>query len=103
MICLFYIFFRVIMTSHNLLDELKNIYDSYADCYNIYDLYRMLSAYNNDIKNSVSLSLYESWQTEMKCLYNESIYGDDGSDTEYVIKDCIDVLKEIIDELSRDD
>ncbi len=88
------------MDTQTLINELNKIYSSYNDEY-IIILYRKLYSYDNDIKLKVSASLYDKWETEIQCLCNESIYGNNDSYTDNVIDDCISVLKEIIDELSH--
>jgi hypothetical protein len=88
------------MDTQTLINELNNIYSSYNDDY-IIILFRKLYSFDNDIKLNVSPSLYDKWETEIQCLRNESIYGNNDSYTDNVIDDCISVLKEIIDELSH--
>jgi hypothetical protein len=57
-----------------------------------------LRSLKNDIKANISSELFDKFDIEYKCVYYEHLYGD-GEYSEYVVKDCMDILDEIIDTL----
>jgi hypothetical protein len=60
--------------------------------------YQGLRSLKNDIKANISSELFDKFDIEYKCVYYEHLYGD-GEYSENVVKDCMDILDEIIDTL----
>ena len=82
-----------------LIEAIKEITDNVSKDGNINAFNRGISYINNDIEFNVSSSLYEDFKREKRCVYYESIYGD-GQYTDYVIDDCVNVLKTIVETLT---
>jgi hypothetical protein len=82
-----------------LIEAIKEITDNVRKDGNINAFNRGISYINNDIEFNVSSVLYEDFKREKRCVYYESIYGD-GQYTDYVIDDCVNVLKTIVETLT---
>lgn len=83
----------------NAINEIKAEYENENDGLLIL-FYRKVYALNDDIADNVSSQLYDNFKTEVRCVYYESLYGDGGEYTNYVLTDCMNVLTSIVDELT---
>ena len=81
------------------IDAINKINADYQKDGDILAFYRKLAVFKDDIKHYASSELVENFNTEYRCVYYESIYGD-GEYTDNVVNDCIIVLNDIIQSLS---
>jgi hypothetical protein len=87
-----------VKTSKELIEEIKELCVNFEEDECLMLFYRRLRSLKDDIKANISSELYDKFDVEYKCVYYENLYGD-GTFSEHVVKDCIDVLDEIIDTL----
>jgi hypothetical protein len=86
------------MDIQTLINELYIIYDNNDD-YHLIELYRILSRFNIEIHKYITNLLYDNWITELQTVEYEAIFGNGDEFSEYVVSDCMNVLKQILDEL----
>ena len=83
------------MTNIELINTINEIKKKYHDGELLIWFYREVKSLNDDIMASVPDKLYQDFKIELRCVYNESLYGD-GEYTDHVVNDCINVLNTII-------
>jgi hypothetical protein len=83
------------MTNIELINTINEIKKKYHDGELLIWFYREVKSLNDDIMASVPDKLYQDFKIELRCVYNESLYGD-GEYTDHVVNDCINVLDAII-------
>jgi len=83
------------MTNIELINTINEIKKKYHDGEILIWFYRGVKSLNDDIMASVPDKLYQDFKIELRCVYNESLYGD-GEYTDHVVNDCINVLDAII-------
>ena len=81
-----------------LIEAIKEANADYDTNGYIDAFYRNLVCLKDDIKANISDDLFDKFNVEMRCVYYEDLYGD-GEYTDHVVKDCIEVLDLIIDEI----
>ena len=79
-----------------LIESIKELRVNFEEDECLMLFYRRLRSLKDDIKANVSPELYDKFDVEYKCVYYENLYGD-GTFTEHVVHDCMDVLDLIID------
>jgi len=79
-----------------LIESIKELNVNFEENECMTTFYRGLSSLKDDIKANVSPELYDMFNVEYQCVYNEHLYGD-GEYTVHVVHDCMDVLDLIID------
>ena len=83
------------MTNIELINTINEIKKKYHDGELLIWFYREVKSLNDYIMASVPDKLYQDFKIELRCVYNESLYGD-GEYTDHVVNDCINVLDAII-------
>ena len=81
-----------------LIESIKELNVNFEEEGCIRKFYQGLRSLKNDIKANISSELFDKFDIEYKCVYYEHLYGD-GEYSEHVVKDCMDILDEIIDTL----
>jgi hypothetical protein len=87
------------MDSASIVFKLKHICSDeyYADS-DLFILYRDIIEHKGFIRKTTTDDLYESLCTELDCVFYEARFGDYGDYSEKVYKDCIEVLKKVVQE-----
>ena len=84
-----------LMTNIELINTINEIKKKYHDGELLIWFYRNVNSLTDSIMASVPDKLYQDFKIELRCVYNESLYGD-GEYTDHVVNDCINVLDSII-------
>ena len=71
----------------------------YKESTSLFTLYRDISEYKDFLNKNISEELSNSLNTELECVFIESRYGGNDNDYDLVYKDCIDLVKKIINTL----
>jgi hypothetical protein len=77
-----------------LISELNKI--KLIDNQSLRAIYNSFIRLNKHIIIIISSELYEKLQTELQCIYYESVYGDNDEDSLMVYNQFIEVLEEVI-------
>ena len=77
-----------------LISELNKI--KLIDNQSLRAIYNSFIRLNKHIIIIISSELYEKLQTELQCIYYESVYGDNDEDSLMVYNQFIEVLDEVI-------
>jgi hypothetical protein len=77
-----------------LINELNKI--KLIDNQSLRAIYNSFIRLNKHIIIIISSELYEKLQTELQCIYYESVYGDNDEDSLMVYNQFIEVLDEVI-------
>ena len=85
-------------SSVELIEAIREANADYDTNGYIHVFYRNLVGLRDAIKANTSTDLFDKFNVEMQCVYYEHLYGD-GEYTDHVVKDCIEVLDLIIDEI----
>jgi|694.fasta_scaffold18463_4 hypothetical protein len=89
------------MDSASIIARLKYICDNeYSENTSLFTLYSDVIQFQDYIRERTSPELYQHLCTELDCVFNEARFGD-GVYADYVFNDCIDVLKEIVEEIEE--
>lgn len=89
-------------TNDELIKAIRELNVNFEENGCIRLFYHGLRSFKNDIKPKISYELYDRFDVECRCVYYEHLYGD-GEYSDNVVKDCMDVLDEIIDALILED
>jgi hypothetical protein len=85
-----------------LITIINKIIGDYENSSDIQPFYRKLCHIDNDIRNSISESLYKEYKNEHLCIYYEmKNENDDDSAADIVVNDCINILERIITIISK--